>query len=422
MSNRNLTPKMILKEFLSHVRAELIMPEMMYRDYDSEIANRREGDTVYIRRPLNFTVNDGANLVTQDTQQGEIPITVDKRHHVGLTYSDDDLQLSMPEFVRKRSLTEAARAMAQKINSNMFDLYKDLYNWAGTPGQTINSMADWNKAPLLLDKFDVPAANRYGVVTPTDGWALADSQYGLYGSDKLIEEAWKKGMLSRDAGGVRLFRNSQVRNHTVGTYGGTPEVDGANQNVTYAAAADTWTQTLATDGWSSGATSLKKGDVFTIDGVYAVNPSSKDTLTDLQQFVVKSDISDTSGDISMTISPPIITSGPYQTVSAAPANDAGINMLGTSATTYAQNMAFHKNTFCFVPVPIKVPESAVVKASVTDRTENGKLEGGYQGTGLTFTMVKDFNISDYSENCRIDVLYGLKTIRPELACRVSGTS
>lgn len=422
MANANLTPKLIMREFLKHVRAELIMPDIMYRDYEAEIADRREGDTVYVRRPLNFTVSDGATMVAQNIEQGEIPVTINHQHNIGFNYSNDDLQLSMPEFVRKRSLKEAARAMAQKINTNMFNLYKDLYWWAGTPGQLINSMPDWNKSGLLLDNMDVPPSNQYGVVSPDDGWALVDSAIGLYGSDKMIEDAWKKGMINRDAGGAMLYRNSQVAYHTVGTYSGSPVINGAGQNVTYAASKNTWTQALATNGWGSGATSLKQGDVFTIDGVYAVNPTSKATTTTLQCFVVKEDISDTAGAIEMTISPPIITSGAYQTVSAAPAHGANINMKGSSATTYRMNMRFHKNTFCFVPVPMITPESAVVSATVTDRTDGEKLQGSYSGTGLTFSLVKAFNIQDRSESTRIDCVYGLKTIRPELGTRASGTS
>ena len=85
-------------------------------------------------------------------------------------------------------------------------------------------------------------------------------------------------------------------------------------------------------------------------------------------------------------------------------------------------MCFHKNTFCFVPVPIKVPDSAVVKASVTDRSEGSKLDGSYNGTGLTFTMVKAYDINTGNETTRIDTLYGLKTIRPELGTRASGSA
>lgn len=421
MANRNLTPKMILRQFMAYVKSDLIMIDHVHRDYDAEIANRREGDTIYVRAPLNFTVSDGTTLVTQDVEQREIPVTANTRKHVGFNFSDNDFQLSMPEFVRKTSMQEAARAMATAINRDLLGLYDGVYNWVGTPGQTINSMADWNKSQLRLDLMDVPAANRYGVCSSEDGWALVDEAVALVTSDVDVQKARRKGLIHRDAGGAMLYRTSHVRSHTVGTYAGTPLVAGAAQNVTYAVYSASG-QTLATDGWSSGASTLNKGDVFTIAGVYAVHPNTKDTQAHLQQFVVKETISDTSGAKEISIEPGIITTGPYQTVSAAPADNAAITVAGTAGATYKQNMTFHKNAFVFVPVPIKVPDSAVVKASVTDRTENHKLDGAYSGTGLTFTMVKDFDIDSYSEKVRIDTLYGKKVLRPELAARVSGTA
>lgn len=421
MANTNLSPKKILRQFMAYVKSDLIMIDHVHRDYDAEIANRREGDTVYVRAPLNFTVTDGVTFSAQDIEQREIPVTVDTRKHIGFNYSDTDLQLEMPEFVRKHSMKEAARAMATDINRDLLGMYDGVYNWVGAAGQTINSMADWNKSQLRMDLMDVPNANRYGVVSSEDGWSLVDEALSLSAADEEVVRARRKGLIHRDAGGAMLYRTSHVRRHTVGQYAGTPLVDGASQNVTYAAYSSSG-QTLATDGWSSGASALKKGDVFTIAGVYAVHPSTKDTLDHLQQFVVKADISDTSGDKEISIEPGIITTGPYQTVSAAPADNAAITVFGTAGATYSQNLSFHKNAFCFIPVPIIVPDSAVVKASVTDRTPNHKLDGAYSGTGLTFTMVKDFNITDYSEKTRIDVLYGKKVLRPELATRVSGTA
>lgn len=421
MPNANLTPKMILKQFMAFVKSDLIMIDHVHRDYDAEIANRREGDTIYVRAPMNFTVQTGTTFVNQDIEQREIPVTVDTRKHIGFTYSDDDFQLSMPEFVRKHSLQEAARAMATDINRDLLGLYDGVYNWVGAPGQLINSMADWNKSQLRLDLMDVPAANRFGVVSSEDGWSLVDEATSLNAADEEVIRARRKGMINRDAGGAQLYRTSHVRSHTVGNYAGTPLVNGASQDVTYAQFKASG-QTLETDGWSSGSSELKKGDVFTIAGVFAVHPNTKDPHSHLQQFVVKADVSDTGGAKSISIDPAIITSGPYQTVSAAPADNAAITVIGTAGQTYKQNLAFHKNAFLFTPVPIKVPDSAVVKASVTDRTPNHKLDGAYSGTGLTFTMVKDFNIDDYSEKCRIDVLYGKKVLRPELAVRCSGTA
>ena len=123
MPNANLTPKMILKQFMAFVKSDLIMIDHVHRDYDAEIANRREGDTIYVRAPMNFTVQTGTTFVNQDIEQREIPVTVDTRKHIGFTYSDDDFQLSMPEFVRKHSLQEAARAMATDINRDLLGLY-----------------------------------------------------------------------------------------------------------------------------------------------------------------------------------------------------------------------------------------------------------------------------------------------------------
>ncbi len=270
-------------------------------------------------------------------------------------------------------------------------------------------------------KHLVPGANRYGIVSSEDGWSLVDNTTALSAADEEVIRARRKGMIHRDAGGAMLYRTSHVRSHTVGQYAGTPLVDGASQDVTYATYKASG-QTLSTDGWSSGSSTLKKGDVFTIAGVFAVHPNTKDAQTHLQQFVVKADISDTSGSKDISIEPAIITSGPYQTVDAAPADDAAITVMGTAGATYKQNLSFHKNAFLFVPVPIKVPDSAVVKASVTDRTPNHKLDGAYSGTGLTFTMVKEFDAKTYEEITRIDTLYGKKVLRPELATRVSGTA
>lgn len=421
MANRNLTPTLIMKEFLAEVRNELVMVDLVYRDFDAEISNRREGDTVYVRRPINFDVKDGAALQLQDLEQGTIAVTVDKRKHIGLRFTSDDMNLNMPEFVRKAGLKEAARAMAIQIDKDLSALYKKVPNWAGTAGQTINSFSDFAKGPERLDLIGVPAAERHAVLSSSDGWALVGTQTSLNAADDVVRSAYRRGALG-DIAGVMTYRTQQVRSHAVGAHGGTPLVNGASQNVTYAASADTWSQELVTDGWTSGAVTLNEGDVFTIAGVYDVNPSTKDTLSHLKQFVVLETISDTSGAIEMQISPPIITSGPYQTVSAAPADDAAITMVGTASTSYAQNMVFHRNAFCFVPVPLITDSAMPVVASVTDSGNSARLKGAPAGTGLTFRMVRQYDINNDNIVTRIDTLYGVKALRPELATRLSGTS
>ena len=139
-------------------------------------------------------------------------------------------------------------------------------------------------------------------------------------------------------------------------------VDGASQNVTYVNVKSTYTQTLNIDGVGN-ATTVVAGEVFTIAGVYAVNPRTKAVLPYLQQFtVITGGTSVASGtataqDLALTISPPIITSGAYQTVSAVPADDAVVTWVGSGSTTYRPNAIFQKSAIKLVSAKLVMPYS-----------------------------------------------------------------
>ena len=166
---------------------------------------------------------------------------------------------------------------------------------------------------------------------------------------------------------------------------------------------------LITDGWSSGATSLKQGDVFTIANVNAVNPVTKVDLGFLKQFAITADISDTSGAITMTITPAAILTGAHQNISATIADGAALTEVGTEATGYRQNMVFNQNAFALVSVPLVSPPGAV---------DVGRQS--YKGTNVRVIPVYD-GTNDISK-WRLDILYGVKTVDSRLAHRVSGTA
>jgi len=313
----------------------------------------------------------------------------------------------------KRYITPAMISLANQIDRDVLALYKDVWNWVGTPGQTINSFADLSKAPQRLDELAVPADTRNTVLAPADAWGMISNLTGLGLSDAAKSpqaQAYREAMLGRIAK-METYQDQNVQRHTVGAHGGTPLVDGASQTSAYSSVLTDYNQSLVTDGWTASA-ALKAGDVFTIDGVFAVNPVSKDTLDFLQQFVLVSDVTanaTTTLDTTLTISPPIITSGPYQTVSGAAADGATITYLGTASTAYPQNMAFHPNAFALVTVPLVMPDSAMWKARET-----------YDG--FSIRLLKWWDGKNDYEAIRADVLYGTKTIYPELATRVSGTA
>ena len=246
------------------------------------------------------------------------------------------------------------------------------------------------------------------VLSPTYKWAVAGSQTALY-MQNVAQAAYRKGTIGT-IGDVETYSSQNVQTHTRGTAAGTPLVKGT-QSTTWAASRDSGTMSLDTDGWDT-VTTLKQGDVFTIDAVYAVNPVTKATLPHLQQFVVKADVTanaTTTSSTTLTISPPIITSGAFQTVSAAALDDATITIIGTASTGYAQNLMFRKNAFSLVMVPLVAPPGAM---------DVGRRS--YKGYSVRVIPVYD-GINDHSM-WRLDVLYGVKTVDARQATRLMGST
>ena len=403
MANTVITPSIIAKVALAQLENNLVFGRSVYRDYDKEF--NKVGDTISIRRPVNFTAQDGAVAITQDVTEGKLSLQLDKRKHVSWLFNTQDLTLSVEKY-NERYIQPAIIALANQIDYDGLQLYKKVWNWVGTPGTTLASYAGFAKAPLRLDEMAVPQDMRKAVLNPNDKWGLLGSQTSLYIQDA-ARDAYRRGDLG-DIGGIMTSMDQNMATHTTGALAGTPLINGASQNVTYATSANTESQSLITDGWTA-STTIKEGDVFTIAGVNAVNPKSKVSTGTLQQFVVRADATaDGSGNATLTISPPIITSGAYQTVSAAPADNAAITVVGSGSTAYRQNLVFHRNAFVLAMRDLEMPDGAVFKARES-------------ANGFSIRVLKWYDGENDEERIRLDVLYGWKAIYPHLATRLSGT-
>jgi hypothetical protein len=414
MANTTLTPDIIAKEATLILENELCMAKLVHRGYEDEFSSSpngyKVGDTVTIRKPTDFTVGTTSDITSsiQDVVEGSTSITVNKIRNVAFQFTAQELALDIKQ-VSDRQIRPAMVQLANAVDTELMALYKSVPNWVGTPGQTVNSYADFAKAPERLDEYAVPMGDRSAVMSPADHWGLLGSQTALYMQD-VAKGAYRKGSLG-EIGGIDTFMSQNAPTHTVGIATGTPLVKGANQNVTYAASKDTGTQSLITDGWTASQTGiLKAGDVFTIANVYAVNPVSKATLPFLKQFTVTADAdSDGSTNATLTISPPIITSGANQTCSAVPVDNAAITVVGTGSTAYRQNLVFHKNAFALAMVPLPIMPGSV------DASRQS-----YKGVSVRITPVYN-GLTDVSV-FRADILFGVKAIDPRLALRLSGTA
>lgn len=413
MANTTLTPDTIATAAVTVLDNELVMAKKVYRGYEADFSKKvngyEVGETVSVRRPTDFTVRDGATASSQDVVEGKFAVTVDKFKGIDFEFSSQDLTLNIKDLT-ERVIKPAMVQLANQIDSDLMALYAKVPSWVGTPGQTINSYTDFAKGPERMDEMANPTDGRCSVLSPADHWGLLGSQTGLYIQDA-AKGAYRKGSLGM-IGGVDTYMAQNVPTHTVGVATGTPLVNGAGQNVTYATSKDTNSQSLITDGWTNSTTGiLKAGDVFTIAGVYAVNSVTKATLPFLKQFVVLADADSGSstGPATLSISPAIITSGAFQTCSAAPADNAAITVMGTGGTGYRQNMVFNKNAFSLVSVPLVAPPGAVEVARKSYKGTNVRVIPFYDGTN---------DVSKW----RLDVLYGATAVDTRLAHRISGTA
>lgn len=411
MPNTLITPSMIAKEALMQLENNLVLANNVHREYVKEFKGG-QGSTVSIRRPVKFQTSNGATMVTQDVDEKSTNITVDQRKHVGWEFSTQDLTLSIEEY-SERYIKPAAITLAQTVDRSIAALYASVWNSVGTPGTTPANFAAIAAAAQRLDEMAVESSPRAMVANPAAAYAVAGNQTTLQAVGDVRRTAYEDAMVGRVAK-FDMFASQNVVNHTVGPLGGTPLVNGGTQAVTYAnAVGNTWSQSLITDGWTAAAAQrVRRGDVFTIANVFAVNPvpgeGAKQVMPYLQEFTVLADgSSDASGNLTLTISPPIITSGPHQTVSAQPADNAALTFRGTANTAFPQNLGFHKNAFALVTVPLEMPDGASFKARETYK-------------GLSMRVIKDYDITNDVEKIRLDVLYGVKAIYPDLACRLWG--
>lgn len=403
MSNTALTADIIAKEAVMILDNELVMAKRVFRGYENEFEKKingyEVGDTISIRKPTDFTVRTTATMAAQDVVEAKTTITVDQRRGVDFKFTSQDLTLKIGEL-SERVIKPAMVQLANRIDTDLMALYKYVPNWVGTAGNTVDSYADFAKAPQRLDEYAVPD-DRSAVLAPADHWGLLGSQTALYIQDA-AKGAYRKGSLG-EIGGVDTYMSQNVPTHTVGA-----DVSGTvNQSITsattdYATVKNTMQQTITV-----ASLNLNPGDVFTIANVNAVNPVTKADLGFAKQFVCISYSSN-----SLVMYPAMIWSGAFQNVAVASGttdlNSAAITAVGTATNSYRQNLVFHRNAFALVSVPLVKPPGAV---DVSRQS--------YKGINVRVIPVYD-GISDESA-WRLDLLYGVKAIDPRLAVRLNGS-
>lgn len=409
MANTFLTPSVFAQEGLMQLENELVMGNKVHTDHSKEFT--MVGDTINIRRPTQYMGQDDDLDVTsyrEDITQGKTTIVMNKTVSIPVDVGAIDATLSF-DRVQEDIIRPAVIKMRDRIETELAALYTGAYWFSGTPGTVPATFKSLASVGAIMTDAAVPMADRFAVHGTDASVELADGLKGVYVSQK-AKTAFEKAEIGT-YGGFDNYTSVHAPTHTVGVATGTPLVNGGSQAVTYATAKDSWTQTLNTDGWTNSTTGiLKAGDVFTIAGVFAVNPISKQSTGRLQTFTVTADADSgaTTGPAALTISPPIITSGAYQTVSGAPADNAAITVkTGTGGTSYKQSLLMHPKALALVSRPLKIANGAGVKTSTKS------------GNRVTISVTEFVNGNTLAHTMRFDMLFGVKLLDPRLIARLT---
>lgn len=415
MSNRQLTADIVAKAAVAILDNELIFADKVFRGYEEDFKMRPNGytpgETISIRKPTDYTVRSGSVAAVQDVVEGKTSITVNRVRGIDFAFTSQELTMKI-EDLAERAIKPAMVQLANEIDKDVASLALDIPSWVGTAGQTINSFADFAAAPQRLDEYAVGRDGRMAALSPADYWGLVGSQTALF-NNSINGKSYRDGSAG-DIGGVSTHMSQNVQSLTTGTRSGTILVDLSitASTITYDAVKDTMTQTIHIDGLTGATDTIKAGEVFTIAGVYAVNPVTKQRLPFLKQFVVTADATAASNEVDLVIYPAMIWSGAFKNVDVVGVTDLNnqvVTFFGSASTVYPQNLVFQKNAFALVTVPLVAPPGAVDVGRQT-----------YKGTSVRVIPVYD-GINDKSM-WRLDVLYGIKTVDPRLATRLSGAS
>ncbi|MFI3227901.1 MAG: P22 phage major capsid protein family protein [Clostridia bacterium] len=355
-----LTAKQIARQALPILKENLVFPTLSHIEYSNDFG--RFGDTIQVRKPAVYTALEfDGTIVKQDATETPVMVTLDKIADVSIEIGAKEMALSIEDF-NAQVLMPAIIAIAEKINQDGFELYKDIPNFCGESGVTPSDIDVFALATKTLNKNKAPIRDRSAI---WDYEALSKLQtiQAVISAEKCGDtKALREGSIGKILG-LNNYMSQAVKSHTSGT------------------ATEISVKSAVSNGnivKLSGSGTLVYGDILVIDGnSYCVSDGVTLTTSGVDTY---------------------LTSGILCEIKAG--------SVVTLIDSHVANIAFNKNAFGFVTRPLEEAHGA----------ESYVIN--YEGLTLRVTM--DYDISTKKQILSVDTLYGFKTLYPELACRILG--
>ena len=401
MSNSILTIDMITRKALEILENNLVLTRNVNRQYDDSFAveGAKIGSTLRIRLPDRALVTDGAALQVQDDNEQYTTLSVASQKHIGVNFTSAELTMQLDDFA-ERVLKPRISQLASSIDADVANSYKSIYSSVGTPGTTPSTSLVLLQAQQKLNESAAVMSLRYATVNPAANAGLVEGMKGLFNPTDTISRQFKNGMMGMGVLGFEEINMSQsIKVHTTGTRTSATTTNGASS------------QGATTINLTGGANEvINAGDVFTIAGIYAVNPQTRESTGSLQQFTVLATNTASGAGVytAVQISPALYdATSALATVTTLPTNGLTVTFLGAASTGYAQNLVYHKDAITFATADLLLPQGVDMASRQVHN-------------GISMRIVRQYDINNDRMPCRIDVLYGYSTIRPQMGVRIWG--
>jgi hypothetical protein len=218
MANAFLTANAIADQAMATLYESTFLGELVHTDYGAELANKKLGDTINIRKPATFTAqkfNRANGIQLQDATESSVHVTLDTIPDVSFAVTDEDMTLKMDNF-DERLLTPACEAIVQYVDLAILALRSGVSQVAGTHTDAVALKQTWDQpevlieAKRLLDLQKVPLRDRYAVVGPTMASRWLNTELLKQADKSGSTEALREGSIGKNLFGFDTFQTGNV--------------------------------------------------------------------------------------------------------------------------------------------------------------------------------------------------------------------
>lgn len=357
MQNTFLTPEVVANEALMCLTGNLVMADLVHRDYADEFVS--VGDTVSIRKPAKFIAKNFTGATEpQDLTEGSVSVKLDRFRDVTVAVTSKQMTLDIDDF-SAQVVQPAMQAIAQAIDQDLLAVAAEKAGFRKAGNQVSFDLEDIATVAKQLDIAKAPVQSRSLVLHPEHKY-----RYAL--SSNLTNVAY--------AGDNETLRDALLgRIYTLDTYmdqnapDSLAEVPGTA--TAYAVSGLKGDSKVTVSGLEG---TIEQGDGFILDGyLYRFTQGGTGTLEIDQKLMCDAD-------------------------------QAAVTIVNKPSS-----LAFHRNALALVTRNLALPM--------------GNANAAYASAGgLGVRVVYDYDSATKTDKISFDVIYGIKELEPSLICAIDG--